>query len=261
MTHDDPGSRTGTDARIERFDGRDLDRSVWLPHYLPMWSSLAETAATYAITEEGLRLWIERDTPLWCPDVHEEPLRVSAIQSGNRSGPVGSTDGQQRIDAVHTVQEPQTRLEGWLPSGGNVSIRCRMDLSPRSMAAMWLSGFEDHPQDSGELCVVEVFGRSVQRDSAEVGVGVKSLDDPRLRQDFVDPRLPIDVDEFHIYSVEWTDGRSEFMVDGDVVHRSPQAPTYPLQMMIAVFDFPAWSDGTDDDHVPELVVDWVAHIS
>ncbi len=36
--------------------------------------------------------------------------------------------------------------------------------------------------------------------------------------------------------------------------------TGQVQVMIAVFDFPAWSDG-DDDHVPELIVDWVEHDS
>lgn len=245
--------------RRDDFDGYDLDRSVWLPHYLPMWSSLADTAATYELTKEGLRLWIEPDAPLWCPDVHEGPLRVSAIQSGNRSGPVGSTEGQQRINDVHTVREAQERHEGWLPSRGTVSIRCRMDVSGRSMAAMWLSGFEDRPEDSGELCVVEVFGRSVAGESAEVGVGVKSLHDPRLRQDFVAPRLSIDVARFHTYSVTWGEDRSVFSVDGEIAHRSSQAPTYPMQIMIAVFDFPAWSNGDDHDHVPELVVDWVMH--
>lgn len=243
--------------RRDEFDGPDLDRSVWLPHYLPAWSSLAGTAATYSITDEGLRLWIDPEAPLWCPDAHDEPLRVSAIQSGNRSGPVGSRDGQQRIDGVHTVQEAQERLEGWLPAVGTVSIRCRMNLSARSMAAMWLSGFEDDPEDAGELCVVEVFGRSQETASAEVGIGVKSLHDPRLRQDFVAPRWPIDVGEFHTYSVTWGAGRSVFSIDGEVAHRSAQAPAYPLQIMVGVFDFPAW--GGDALDVPELVVDWIAH--
>ena len=243
----------------EDFDTATLNEAVWLPHYLPMWSSRAETRASYSICEGGLRLWIEPDAPLWCPAVHDEPLRVSAIQSGNRSGAVGTTDGQQRINDTHTVQEAQIRLEGWLAAGGTMSIRCRMDLSGRSMAAMWLNGFEDHPQESGELCVFEIFGRSVDgAASAEVGVGVKSLEDPRLRQDFVSPRLPIDVHELHTYAVSWGGGQSVFTVDGRVVHRSPQAPTYPLQIMIAVFDFPNWP-AADPDHVPELVVDWIEH--
>jgi hypothetical protein len=34
-------------------------------------------------------------------------------------------------------------------------------------------------------------------------------------------------------------------------------PTYPMQLMIAVFDFPEKSDGNDADAVPALVVDYV----
>ena len=29
------------------FDGPDLDTAVWVPHYLPQWSSRAATAAAY----------------------------------------------------------------------------------------------------------------------------------------------------------------------------------------------------------------------
>ena len=246
-------------ARRDDFTGGELDRSTWLPHYLPVWSSRAATAATYEVDHDGLHLRLPVDAPLWCPDAHPEPLRVSGIQSGNRSGPVGSTDGQQAFDPTHPVQEEQERFEGWLPTSGTLEVRCRMDLSPRSMAALWLSGFEDHPDDAGELCVVEVFGRSLDADGADVGVGVKQLGDPRLRQDFVDPHLALDVGEPHTYAVTWGDGVSTFSVDGDVVHRSPQAPGYPVQIMIAVFDFPAWSSGDDGAHVPELVVEHVAH--
>jgi len=32
--------------RIDDFDGGDLDQSVWLPHYLPAWSSRSASAAT-----------------------------------------------------------------------------------------------------------------------------------------------------------------------------------------------------------------------
>jgi len=66
------------------FDGHDLDRSVWIPHYLPQWSSRAESAATYEVTASEVRLSIPPEQGLWCPVEHEEPLRVSGIQSGNR---------------------------------------------------------------------------------------------------------------------------------------------------------------------------------
>ena len=47
-------------------------------------------------------------------------------------------------------------------------------------------------------------------------------------------------------------------MDGVVVRRCPRPPTYPLQLMLAVFDFPQWSVGDDDHLVPRLVVDRIA---
>lgn len=244
--------------RKEAFNSKILDRDVWLPYHLPEWSSREATKASYELVSDTLRLFIPPEMPRWCPETHAEPLRVSGIQSGSRSGPVGSRDGQQRFRDDLEVREAQPRFEGWLQSRGRIAIRCKMNLTVRSMAAMWLSGFEEEPDQAGELCVVEIFGRSVQKNrSAEVGCGVKQIFDPRLVQDFVAPRLQLDIREFHIYAVEWETGRANFYVDGDLVHQSAQAPNYPLQIMLAVFDFPAWDDGSNGDHVPELVIDWI----
>ncbi|GAA5148363.1 hypothetical protein GCM10023340_22160 [Nocardioides marinquilinus] len=242
-----------------RFDGPDLDTSTWLPHYLPAWSSRAATVAAYRLDDGALVLEVPVDHPVWCPGDHDPPLRVSGLQTGSFSGPVGSTRGQQRFREGQTVREEQPRFEGWLPSGGRVAITCAMWLSPRSMAALWLSGFEDDPaqEQCGELCVVEVFGRSLGPDdapSAEVGVGVKAFRDPALTQDFDAPRLPIDVTTPHTYAVEWDAAEAVFSVDDVVVRRCARPPTYPLQLMLAVFDFPRWSQGDDDHLVPRLRV-------
>ena len=56
-------------------------------------------------------------------------------------------------------------------------------------------GLEDQPERCGEICVVEVFGDAVTGAGAAVGMGVKALHDPSLRQDFAAPVLPIDVDD------------------------------------------------------------------
>lgn len=241
----------------EDFDGPTLDRSVWFPHYLPAWSSRSETAATYRIADSSLRLFIPADAGLWCEEEHPEPIRVSGMATGNWSGPVGSSAGQQRFTDGLEVREEQTRFEGWLLRSGEVAVRCRMALSHRSMAAVWLAGFEVQPEHAGELCVVEVFGHTIESGSAAVGVGVKQLHDPALVHDFVSPRLEIDVATFHEYSVEWSAGVAEFAVDGVPTHRTRTAPSYPMQVMVAVFDFPAWSLGGDDHLVPELEIDWV----
>ncbi len=242
------------------FDGPDLDTAVWLPHYLPAWSSRAATRASYRLEDSCLVLAIPVDHPVWMPGDHEPPLRCSAVQSGSWSGPVGSPFGQQRFKEGQLVREEQPRFEGWLPSSGHVEIRCRMTLSPRSMGALWLAGFEDDPEQlrCGELCVVEIFGRSVRDGSCEVGMGIKAFRDPALTDDFDAPRLPVDVAGFHTYAVDWDAGEAVFSVDGDEVRRCPDPPAYPLQLMVAVYDFPRWSVGDDDDLVPELVVDHIA---
>jgi hypothetical protein len=251
----------------DRFTGPDLDPDAWFPHYLPAWSSRAQTRASYRVDDDGLTLDIPVDHPVWCADDHDPPLRVSGIQSGNWSGPVGSAYGQQRFREGQAVQEEQERFEGWLPSAehgrARVEISARMDLSPRSMAALWMSGFEDDDAQErcGELCVFEVFGNALgpaDEASAEVGVGIKAFRDPALTQHFEAPRLPIDVLEPHVYAVDWDADEAVFTVDGMVVRRCPRPPTYPLQLMLAVFDFPEWSTGDDAHLVPRLVVDRVA---
>ena len=239
---------------VDDFDGDALDESVWFPYYLPAWSSRAQTEADAEVGGSCLTLSIPVGQGLWCPDDHPDPLRVSGIQSGSWSGPIGGR-GQQRFRDDLVVKEEQPRFTGWLPESGSVTIRCRMEISPRSMAAMWLSGFEEDPEQAGELCVVEVFGRSIERGTAEVGVGVKKVYDPHLVHQFAAPRLAIDVAELHDYGVEWDEHVARFTVDGSVVHTAVDPPSYPMQVMIAVFDFPGWSTGGDDDLVPRLVVD------
>ncbi len=42
------------------------------------------------------------------------------------------------------------------------------------------------------------------------------------------------------------------------VKRCPGPPAYELQLMLAVFDFPTWSDGADDELVPEFFIDRIS---
>ena len=93
--------------------------------------------------------------------------------------------------------------------------------------------------------------------SAEVGVGIKAFRDPGLADDLSAPRVTIDVTEPHEYAARWDADEAVFSVDDEVIRVCPRPPTYPLQLMLAVFDFPEGSTGADDDLVPELVVDQV----
>ncbi len=241
----------------EEFAGDDLDRDVWLPFHLPHWSSRAESAATYAVRGGELHLTIPQEQGLWCADRHPGPLRVSCIQSASWSGPVGSSRGPQpyRDGLVVRTEEPPFR--GYVPAGGHVEIRMRGTIGPRSMFAFYLSGIEDVPARSGELCVAEIFGDAVADGSAAVGMGVKAKQDPRLRDEFEAPRLPIDIRAFHTYAVDWQPGEAMFSVDGRPIRTVAQAPDYPLQLMIGIFDFPDRPSTERDPTMPELVVSHV----
>jgi len=242
----------------DHFDQAGLDLATWVPHYLPAWSSRAATAASYELRDSCLHLSVPTDHPVWCDGDHTPPIRVSGIQSGSWSGPVGSTHGQQRFREGQTVREEQPEHRGWLPDGGWVELRARAVVSRRSMVALWMVGFERVPEESAEICVVEMFGDAVEPGvSTAVGMGLHPFRDPAVTDDFEAPRLPIDLAEWHTYAVRWDRDRADFQVDGDLVRSCPRPPAYPLQLMLATFDFPDKSDGRDGDLVPELVVDWV----
>ena len=76
-----------------------------------------------------------------------------------------------------------------------------MTLSPRSMAALWLSGFEDDPEQlqCGELCVFEIFGNALGPAGDAVGRGRRRASRPSAtrRSPRTSPRpgSPIDVAE------------------------------------------------------------------
>jgi hypothetical protein len=251
----------------ERFTGPDLDPAVWTASYLPAWSSRAESAATYAVGGGELRLSIPPGQGLWCPDLHESPLRVSAVQSANRSGPVGSTDGQQPFRDGLLVREEQPTVLGFTPYHGQVAVSCRATLGPRSMFSAWMVGLEDRPERCGEICVVEVFGDALSTDTdgrptAQYGCGVHAFRDPGLVEDFAAPTIAVDVASTHTYGVSWTVDGVDFLLDGALVRSTAQSPRYPMQLILGVFDFPdrataAQREGREQPPTPELVVERV----
>jgi hypothetical protein len=242
----------------ERFADDPRDRG-WTAAYLPAWSSRAAAAADVRTSPEGLHLSVPPEHPVWCPDLHDPPLRVSAVQSGSWSGPVGSRRGQQPFRPGLVVAEEQPPRWAYTPRYGRVEVTCRATVGPGSMFSAWLVGIEDVPERSGEICVVEVFGDTVATGadgtvSAALGAGVHPFRDPALREDFAAPRTAVDVSRWHTYAVDWAPGSVAFSVDGVPLRTVAQAPDYPVQLMLGVFDFPDRPHGPGAPAVPELVV-------
>jgi len=253
----DPRTKAGYVLEVEdRFDGTELDRGLWLPYYLPHWSSRTAAAARYRLGDGQLRLVVEEDQPPWCPEFDGE-VRVSSLQTGEFCGPVGSAIGQHRFSLAAVVREAQDDVRLYTPRYGFFEIRARAGVDGSSMAALWMIGYEDAPERSAEICVFEIFGRDVGPSEARVGMGVHPFGDPLLTDEFAAEPLPIDVREFHVYAVEWTAGQVAFFVDDRLVRVVRQSPAYPMQFLLDVYAFPGPGGALPPGPWPkELVVDW-----
>jgi len=241
----------------ERFTGPELDADRWVAHYLPQWSTPERSAARFHRGVDGLVLRIDHDQPAWSPEYDGE-LRVSNLQSGVRSGALGSSDGQHpfRDGLIVRTAQPERRL--WLPHYGLIEVRLRPSNHPRALTALWLIGFEQVPDESGELCIVELFGRDIRPDgSARVGLGIHPFGDPRLRDDFDQVDIAGDAREWHTYSVEWMPGAARFFIDDVLVAVVDQSPDYPLQLMLNLYELPDGSPRDSADYPLEAGVQWV----
>lgn len=250
--------RTGYALDIEdEFDDPDLDRSLWLPHYLPQWSSRAASAARYCVGDGRLSLRIEADQAPWCRE-YDGWLRVSSLQTGIFAGPVGSTVGQHRFRDGMVVREAQANTALYTPTYGLFETRLRATDDPANMVALWMIGYEDEPVRSGEILIAEIFGRDVTAGSAAIGMGIRSHHDPTLADAFSRERLDVDVRDFHDYAAEWTGERVSFYVDERLVKVVRQAPDYAMQFMLSLYEF---ADGpalpSPPDRYPKVFeVDW-----
>jgi hypothetical protein len=226
--------------RLEFKDGfRDasLDTSKWLPFYLPHWSGRRLAAARYVLGSTGLRLLIEQDQPPWCPE-HDGAVRVSSLQTGCCSGPLGSHIGQHRFKPNLRVTEWQPTLRLYTPQYGYFETRLKAVPIPGYMVALWMIGFEERPEQSAEICICEIFGSQVTGRTATVGYGIHPFDDPALTDEF--RREPVDFNaaNYHVYAAEWTPAQVRFFIDNVRVRTLPQSPNYPMQLMLGIYEIP-----------------------
>lgn len=238
----------------ESFDGDELDPDRWLPCYLPQWADRASTAARYRVHDGRLVLRVDEDQPPWAPDL-DGPTRVSSLQTGLFSGPVGSTAGQHHFRPGLTVRQEQPALRLYTPRYGVVEVRAAASDDPHALVALWMIGFEDEPHRSAEICVMEIFGKDVGEGTAAVGTGVHPFGDPTLVDDFVADRHPIDAREMHRYAVRWTPHDVAFYLDRSLVRVVHQSPAYPMQLMLNVYDLD--NPERRGAYPKELVVDYV----
>jgi hypothetical protein len=212
--------------------GLSCDR--WIPHYLPHWTTPDRSKARYRLVPAGLELLIEADQLDWRPE--DSPLRVSNLQTGGYSGAVGSQRGTHRHrddGLVVRTEVPQQLL--FAPRRGRVDLTVTASRDEGCMLAAWLVGTEHlSPDDSGEICVFEIDAASIG--ATTVRSGIKAHHDPRMTTDMAEVTVPFDAGRASTWTAIWDDGETVIGCEGLVVRRVPQAPTYPLFLMIDLFE-------------------------
>jgi hypothetical protein len=214
-----------------------LSSDLWVEHYLPHWTTPDRSAArSDAVPGGGRRLRIDADQPDWRPE--DAPLRVSNLQTGTFSGPMGSTRGthRHRPDGLVVRTPTPTRLL-WAPSSGRIDITVSATREADCMLAVWLVGTEHvAPQHAGELCVFEIDADAIGAGASRARCGIKAHDDPRLTTDMAEVRIPVDASRPHTWTAVWGGGETVVGCEGVVVRRVPQAPDYPLFLMVDLFE-------------------------
>ena len=240
--------RTGYELEVdEAFESTELDRRLWIPSYLPHWSSRAASAARYAVGGGRLELRIDADQQPWAPE-YDGYLRVSSFQTGSFSGPVGSRIGQLQFREGLIVREAQPSMALYTPRYGLFELRASAVDDPANMVALWMIGLEDRPERSGEICIAEIFGRDVGAHEARIGMGVHPWGDPLLRDEFGAETVAIDAREPHWYAATWTPDAVSFYVDEHLVKVVQQSPAYPMQFMLDIYEF---ADGPEPASPPD----------
>lgn len=226
------------------FRGPELRADLWVPHYLPHWTTPDRSGARFDLGGSGLRLRIDRDQPDWRPE--DAPLRVSNLQTGTFSGPAGSIRGthRHRPDGLRVRTVTPTRLL-WAPTAGRVEVTVSASTDPGCMLAVWLVGTEHRRDaDAGEVCVFEIDADAVRAGATTARCGIKAHRDPRLTTDMAAVSVPVDASAPHTWTAVWGDGETTIACDGAVVRRLAQAPDYPMLLMVDLFELGPHPTGT-----------------
>jgi len=242
-------SKKGYELEVQDSFGDDrLNERLWLPCYLPHWSSRQASRPRYALHDGMLHLRIDQDQQPWCPEF-DGWLRVSSLQTA-------LVTGQHRWRDGLVVREAQPDVALYTPRYGLFELRARALDHPANMVSLWMIGTGDVPEHSAEICVFEIFGRDAHRAHARVGMGVHPFGDPAIEDEFSLEDVAIDVTEFHSYAVEWTADQVAFYIDESPIKLVCQSPAYPMQLMLGLYEF---ADGPklpqSEEYPKEFVVD------
>jgi hypothetical protein len=229
--------KTSVPAFDDHFLGDQLDTTKWFPFYLPHWSSRQLARARFSLADSALRLYVEEDQPPWCPHCDGD-VRVSSLQTGCFSGPIGTSIGQHHFRPGLTVKEEQPDIRLYTPRHGYFETRLKAVPVPGYMVSLWMIGFEDRPERSAEICICEIFGDDISPEESTIGYGIHPFGDASVVDDFHRESFTLNAANYHVYAAGWDATRVTFYIDDVRVGTLAQSPTYPMQLMLGIYELP-----------------------
>jgi hypothetical protein len=240
----------------DEFDEPLLDTRKWLPFYLPHWNSRQSSTSNYRFEDGKLVLQITQSQRPWCPEFDGE-VKCSSIQTGQFAGPVGSKLGQHRFNPACTVREAQANARTYTPQFGFFEMRAKAVNTHANHVALWMIGYEDLPERSGEIAIFEIMGAHVKPHSSRVGYGVRRWYDPGLQDEFYEEFFEIDAAQYHVYAVEWLPSRLDFYIDNRKIKTVHQSPQYPMQFMVSIYELPVQGSQPGADYPKNFAIDYL----
>ncbi len=199
--------------------------SVWVPHYLPHWTTPDRSAARLAFTPGGLDLRIDEDQLEWRPE--DAPMRVSNLQTALLLGSPGRTwEHTATVPTASTFARTHRRACDTRRLPAVSTSRCGPAPTPTACPPSGWSA----PNTTIRATRVRSASREIDADavggSTRVRCGLKAHHDDRLRTDMITTTVPHDAARLLTWSVEWGGGVTTIGCEGRVVAEFDQAPAY-----------------------------------
>ena len=222
----------------EEFSQSTIDTSKWIPYYLPQWSYREKSRPNYELINGQLILQIKENQAPWCTEFNGE-VKCSSLQTGMFAGEVGTAIGQHRFNPSCRVREVQKTARLYTPLYGYIEIRAKVEMSASNVAAFWMIGFEDSPEKSGEICIMEVKGQNVKSNQFVNGYGIHPFGDGNLKEEFFEDKVDFNPSVFNIYAARWQPNQVDFYINNKLIRTINQSPNYEMQLMLNIYEIPS----------------------
>ncbi len=246
----------------DEFDRPQLNDIYWYPAYRSgrveylnrcgLEQRWVDHNAHYVIEDGILKLRISEKLP-YRPD--RSHRCVSCITTSDHR--IGATPEQYR------VMDKFSQKYGWF------EIRCRIPRGEGLMSAFWLHQVDPSKQEytidgrrktnrdgALEIDIFEQQGRHITDTESKVDLNIHFTEKGHFLH-----TEPVDVsDGFHVWAMEWEEGRIRWYLDGRVME-TYEGPTPPEKMfiLIALFQYSGWIGNVDPNlkYPKDFEIDYV----